>query len=352
MEKTTDTKPFIKYIAYAQVIGIILVVFGHSFHEYPGGGTEMLIYRMMYSFRMPLFMFVSGFLMVYTTQINNKTNVTYCNFTKKKILRLLLPFVVLSAIAFVPRAMMSDIADSNINLSFDSFWQNFLYPEQMAIPYYWFLHSSFTLLLFNYALITLGKKLSLADKHIYLAMIVIPILLQILPVTYGSLFTINQTIMLAPYFAIGAICCRYSKFIDPIFDWSPIKCLIITVALWATLFYIKEGEMTTILCSLCGIAMCLSLAKLLVKHNVTVLDRLIGANYLIFLLSWFMNVCTQQVLSHFVTLPWWCYTTLSLTLGIYVPWFIYQLICTHSTKRSAKIIAFLLGQNLKKTTKY
>lgn len=64
-------KPFIKYIAYLQVIGIILVVLGHSFHEYPDGdfGRSMLFYRMLFSFRMPVFLFVSGFLMVYTTRL-------------------------------------------------------------------------------------------------------------------------------------------------------------------------------------------------------------------------------------------------------------------------------------------
>lgn len=36
-------KQFIKFIAYLQVLGIILVVLGHSFHEYPdgAGGTPL-----------------------------------------------------------------------------------------------------------------------------------------------------------------------------------------------------------------------------------------------------------------------------------------------------------------------
>ena len=64
-------KKYLKFIAYLQIIGIFLVVVGHSFHEYPDGdyGRSMLLYRMMHSFRMPLFMFVSGFLMVYTTRL-------------------------------------------------------------------------------------------------------------------------------------------------------------------------------------------------------------------------------------------------------------------------------------------
>lgn len=76
MTTPSRKQPFLKFIAYLQVIGIILVVLGHSFHEYPDGnmGRSLLMYRMMYSFRMPLFMFVSGFLMVYTTKLRTPIN--------------------------------------------------------------------------------------------------------------------------------------------------------------------------------------------------------------------------------------------------------------------------------------
>ena len=52
---------FVKFVAYLQIIGIILVVLGHSFHEYPDGrmGDSVLILKMLQSFRMPLFIFVS-----------------------------------------------------------------------------------------------------------------------------------------------------------------------------------------------------------------------------------------------------------------------------------------------------
>lgn len=62
-------KQQLKFISYMQVIGIILVVLGHSMHEYPerhGYGT--LLYQLIYSFHMPLFMFVSGFLMIYSAR--------------------------------------------------------------------------------------------------------------------------------------------------------------------------------------------------------------------------------------------------------------------------------------------
>ncbi|MDE6134813.1 MAG: acyltransferase family protein, partial [Muribaculaceae bacterium] len=67
-----DSRPgFLKFVAYLQIIGIILVVLGHSCHMYPDGnhGHSTLLYRMLFSFRMPLFMFTSGFLLILTTSL-------------------------------------------------------------------------------------------------------------------------------------------------------------------------------------------------------------------------------------------------------------------------------------------
>ena len=68
MDIAKDSKhnKYFLFIAYLQIIGIVLVVLGHSFHEYPDGhhGDTMLMYKMLHSFRMPLFIFVSGFLLV------------------------------------------------------------------------------------------------------------------------------------------------------------------------------------------------------------------------------------------------------------------------------------------------
>ena len=126
-----NQKTFLKFIAYLQIIGIILVVVGHSGHEYPDGhnGTSTLFYQMLYSFRMPLFMFVSGFLMVYTTKIaENRTKValTPLAYTGNKIKRLLLPFCVLTAVTFIPRILMTSMADDSISHSIHSFIFAFL----------------------------------------------------------------------------------------------------------------------------------------------------------------------------------------------------------------------------------
>ena len=121
----SDNK-YLDFIAYLQIMGIILVVFGHSLHEYPGKNYgDLIIYKALYSFRMPLFLFVSGFLMVYTTKVCNLPRVHPGRFIMAKVKRLLLPMVVLTAITFVPRSLMSFAADDSIPLNLHSFlWRS------------------------------------------------------------------------------------------------------------------------------------------------------------------------------------------------------------------------------------
>ena len=54
------------------------------------------------------------------------------------------------------------------------------------------------------------------------------------------------------------------------------------------------------LCSIVGIVMCISFARILESNDIKILEPFIGANYMIFLLSWYFNIFSQQVLHSFM----------------------------------------------------
>lgn len=344
-------RQFIKFIAYLQIIGIVLVVVGHSFHEYPdgeGGGT-LLFYRMLYSFRMPLFMFVSGFLMVFTTRLRTTSpRPGVLEFAKVKLRRLLLPFAVLTLVTFVPRAAMSAYADDSFEMSLDTLWRALVYGDSLVIPFFWFLQASFVLLVFIYTVITLGERARIGEARLYLLIVLLFVILPFLPLRYGYIFSVNEVVRLGLYFVLGAAYSRYAADIDRHIPWTSPAFMLTMGTLWAGLFFVTEDTEWIRLCSIAGIVMCISAAKWLERHNVTVLDHLIGANYMIFLLSWYCNVAAQQVLHHFVELPWWCYTVLSIVSGIYIPWLGYRYIQRHPGSRWVRVTALLLGQSFKK----
>ncbi|MBD5277646.1 MAG: acyltransferase [Bacteroides sp.] len=345
---TEVRKPFVKFIAYLQIIGIILVVFGHSFHEYPDDahGTSLLIYRLCYNFRMPMFMFVSGFLMMFTEFMKDKRP-SFRRFSMTKIRRLLIPYAVLTLLTYFPRAMMSGFADESVDASVAGLLDSLFVTECLPIPYFWFLQASFLLLVSTYAVIFLCRRLRLSDGMAIVVLISASVGLGCLDWNGPEIFGCKHAVFYATFFIAGIAYCRYFTTVDRYIPLDSMYSLLLTFTAWIVSFIYWEGTDYAVISSLLGIAMCISLARLMVKHNVTVIDHLIGANYIIFLLSWYFNVVTQQVLSHYIALPWQVHTLLSLTFGIYIPWLGYRFMRANQHHRLIRHISILLGQSFR-----
>lgn len=340
---------FQKFVAYMQVICIVLVVLGHSFHEYPDGanGKDMLMYRMMHSFRMATFVFVSGFLMAYTVILTNRLPVP-SRFVFSKMRRLLLPYLVLTLVTFVPRALMNGAADDEIELSMYGLYRSVFFGADMVIPFFWFVQASFILLVFSYVFIFFSIRLKI-NKVVYLSILMLLFIgLPSLEILHTDFFSINMVQELGLFFVIGIIYAYYMPSVNKVVHWDSICLFIMLAMIWSVLFFLAENYWINILCSFFGVAMIISFAQILESRQIKILDHLIGANYMIFLLSWYCNVLFQQCLHHFVLLPWYVYSVLSLISGIYVPYLAYIYMQKRQEKKWSRRIAYLLGQNLQK----
>ena len=349
MDIAKDSKhnKYFLFIAYLQIIGIVLVVLGHSFHEYPDGhhGDTMLMYKMLHSFRMPLFIFVSGFLMAFTTSSKPRT---WGRFATMKFKRLLIPYVVLTLVTFVPRALMSGMADDSVELSWHGLGMALASPEKNGLPYLWFLQSSLTLLLVVYGLLSLCRTTGIKSWIFYTGISIAILILNFIPLSYPDFLSLHMTVMLGIYFVAGCVYSTWQEQIDRKIRWESIWVFLLFGVLWAVAFFLSQAtDFPIMICSFLGILMMISLAKILEDRDITFLYHLKGANYIIFLLSWYFNVACQQVLHHFTDLPWWVYSLLSFTLGIYVPWIFYKWMCLHPDNRFTRVSAFLLGQSIK-----
>lgn len=340
---------FLKFIAYLQVIGIVLVVFGHSFHEYPdgNGGMSSLLYRAFHSFRMPVFMFVSGFLMVYTT-FNRVEIPSWRAFVAGKVRRLVVPFFVLSIITFVPRSLFSLYPDEPMPMTINSLVKSLFFRDSLVIPYFWFLHSSFTLLLGLYFILFFFGRKGKYDNILYALLIFVFFIFSVIRPQTSGFISFGHTLRYGLYFVLGAFYCKYRKEIDSAIPWCNYYFLLGAVVFWGILFYLLEETSFMPICSILGIAMSVSLSKVLVYNNITFLDHLIGANYIIFLLSWYFNVLCQQVLHRLVDMPWPIYTVMSLLSGIYVPWLFYRYMINHPDNCVTKLSRLFLGQSFKR----
>lgn len=126
-------------ISFLQAWGIILVVIGHS--------TEVpVIYPWIYSFHMPLFMFISGYLLCHGIRAGGLTfeqKVLSSGFLLKKVRRLLVPYVAISTAALFPKVLLGRFAMRPVNFSFGEWWHMLVYPGDNVIIFFWFLPTIF-----------------------------------------------------------------------------------------------------------------------------------------------------------------------------------------------------------------
>lgn len=331
-----------------QVVGIVFVVLGHSFHEYPDGchGASILVHRMIFSFHMPTFMFGSGFLLALTTFLRNAgSNISYRKFIKNKVKRLLIPYTVLTSVTFLPRAMMSPLADDVVELSWLGFLRGLLYMEYMPVPLFWFVQANFILLVVSFSRIYIAARYRVNE---YIGPCILIALFTVLPyfeISNVAFFSIGYAVKNGLFFSCGIAYALSCKKIDAVVPFNRLTFLVVSVALWGILFFITENTVVYPLCQLMGIVMIISIAHIIEYRDIKVIDHLIGANYMIFLLSWYFNVLTQQVLAHVVVLSWYIHTTLSFVSGIYIPYLFYRYLCAYEHLRGIRCVAYLFGQS-------
>lgn len=345
----TKTSNFLKHISYLQVIGIVLVVAGHSMHEYPDSnyGADLLVHRLIYSFHMPLFMFASGYLMMYTSFIAGRDRGAV-RFIAGKLRRLILPFILLSVLAFVPRSVMSSMAEDNIPLSATYMLKSLYRYDYLVIPYFWFLQSVFTLLVGCYLYMKTARRIKMSDGMSVAVLTAFFIALPMLELDINyQFFSIGQTIKFGIFFAIGMIFARYEPFFYRAVGRDSALAIFIFAGIWLAEFFLsgeKAGRWLYIVGASAAIFMWLWISRRMVRKKMTWLDRLAGSNYIIFLLSWFFNVLSQQVLHHYVEMPWYVFTILSIAAGIGIPVAFYHLLQRYRHIRTVRIISYLLGQ--------
>lgn len=100
MEYGTPQKERLGHIDFLYAAGIIMVVLGHSlapqWHDLAHPAHNNLE-RWIYSFHMPLFFFLSGFVNLLAPQTR------FIEFVRKRALRLLLPFVFVNLLYIIPK---------------------------------------------------------------------------------------------------------------------------------------------------------------------------------------------------------------------------------------------------------
>lgn len=338
------------YISFLQAFGILLVVAGHAF---PTDGHGAALYRWIYSFHMPLWIFLSGYLLRYTAPEAAPGEcplaaIPFGGFVAKKVRRLLVPYFVLSTLVFLPKVWLSRWAVKPVELSWGAYFEMLLVPSKNVIVYYWFLPTIF-LLLTGTVLAARGLRRAGADGRMPLwAWAAATLALSVVnPLAGVEWLNLGGVVRSSFFFVLGIVYCAYQRKID--------KGLALD-SLWAAAGWGTTSVLATVtgygaanplaqrLAALCGILFALSLGRLYLRSGWRFLAPLDGATYAVFLFSWFPQSALRVVLYDWAHLDPWLGVPVSTAAGVAVPWLVWRGLLWARRWRAGRIAATLLGQ--------
>lgn len=303
--------------------GIVLVVLGHSgFEETIIQDKLHFLHSWIYSFHMPLFFLISGFLYSLTNADFLKTPTL--QFIKKKTIRLLVPYLVLGVILFAIKFAFSGLSHANRSFSVTAFFAMFVntgYPSS-TMGYLWYVFTLFVIFLLVSILALL--RINLKDTRISLLLA-----LGFWCLSYSCHVTgwanLSSVCRYIPYFLLGiAFEGKYEKIMQSISRGGGYIMLIITVLSSVILTVVKIPLPQYVLepvRALIGVIMSVLLATSLLRsewidNNILPLGRY---TYSIYLLSWFGQYAIKILVVNVLNLHWGLVVALMFVFGLLIP---------------------------------
>lgn len=205
--KNTRTRIF--YLDALKGILIILVILGHSIQFNTAQYQYSFLFRFIYSFHMPLFFAISGYL-AYKGWYDEST-------LKKRLFQLALPFVFW---AIVYPLFISGHFDLN------NTYKTLLYPDNGL----WFLYNLF----FYCILSNCSEKFATKRFSQEFYMLLFLTALYVLMFVFHTLFNVTQICWYFPFFLIGFYIHKYSSIIEKYEKYNNFigVIFIFTMPLW------------------------------------------------------------------------------------------------------------------------
>lgn len=327
-----EIKNKLRSLSFLQNFGIFLVVLGHSLpSEGITNGVEW-IRGLIYSFHMPLFMAISGFLFIYS----RGTKGDYVEFIKNKSVRLLIPYLAISTITFFPKVFLSRYAYRPVELSLGSFIENIIYPHENVIIFFWFLPTLFIIFLVS----------PIIEKGIQ--KVAYQILFSIFFVTLNvfnvfsnvEIFNIQGVMEYLIYFWIGCLIASYWKYLKPMFGKKIYFAVLFIILITLNFIEIENSTLELVVATI-GILMSFSLSVNLEDVKYDIFKGIDGYSFQIYLLSWFPQ--TAVIIVFLNKLPYVAVSLSMLIAGLVLPVIVAKIV-----KNYLPIFSILLGMKVSK----
>ena len=225
----------ILYLALIQAFAIMTVFIGHATHSFCPWGwwghrlgvdkTLTYINYIIYSFHMPLFVFISGFL----TELSLSKYPEPIKFLAKRIKRIIIPFFLWGTLYCLPIWIFVN----PYNLTTQKIFTDFITGTNMG--HLWFL----PMLFFTTVLYLVLRKM---PKQLSPIVLITMIILNFIHIKGFGHYAVIKSIHYLPYFYFGAM---LFKFHEPIFSYKNLPIIAISTGI---LSLITLNTYSSILC--------------------------------------------------------------------------------------------------------
>lgn len=312
-------KKKINWLLILQGWAMLWVVIGHAFIGKAGARPVYVdwLFNFAYSFHMPLFMLVSGWLF-YLTRLKDKLtsggyNWTYWKIVKDKAVRLLVPGFVFSLVAFAVKTLFPDEVTRQAGLGLQDIIHQYLYPNDNPMRELWFIATLFWLFL----LTPLWRFVLKTSWTMWLTMPILLILHFWHPNT--EFLCLGRVFEYAIWFYLGLVISK-TDMANTLLNRNAWVTLIVGIVLYVTGVY-TNGFITTI----GGITLSFGLALLLDKYLPKTFESFRDYTYQIFLMGIFAQMFIKILYRH-VQMPYLFAYILCILVGLYVPVFVSKII--------------------------
>lgn len=339
-----ETTKRISYIAQAQLIGCALVILGHSIPlnwEVPNLIFNIDVF--IYTFHMPLFFFVSGYLFEKT---NSANRYKFKEYITKRAYRLMFPYVVLTLVGFFPKFLTENVFGDGASLSLDYIVKSFLVPRQNVWGHFWFLP---TLLLISIFAFFFSNLKNAKNKFGFVLVVIILFILPIIPILTNitDWFGINDVIKFTCYYAFGILFAN-SK-LEQLFcngKWNKLLLLLFPISIGLFLIKNDNAILIKIVREIVGILMILFVLALAKQFDI--IDTKVGSfltkkTYSIFILSWPFQSVVSIIFENMLGLKYYITMPIAFVLGISGPIAVIIMVDWLEKKIGKKIISPIIG---------
>lgn len=270
-------------------IGITLVYLGHSFNlkGLVGNSIYLYLWNTIYSFHMPLFFLISGFLM------NNGKEIQLKKYYVHKIKRILIPYFFINLIDFFPRTLFPNLVNSKFDIM-----RVFFYGTKIT----WFIYTLFMI----FMIFPFLEKYILKKDRYYLFGIILILVDYFKVFSKIEIFSINVVVGYLLYFYIGYIIrpIYKNKVVNGVWNKNIIFLMFGVIFLIFSYKSFYLNYFNSIIFALMGILLTLNISLRIKKGN-SIYDilKFIGINSLTFyLIEGFITVIYRIILYKIISI--------------------------------------------------